>query len=103
MAGASRCTGRCKEIQTCWLIEIGRGVASRLTFNSSNDGFPLWFPNGRRIVFGSEPKGTYDLVVKSLSDGDDEQPLLDNRGTEGSSGMVGPMASSCCTRRCTRR
>ena len=71
-----------------WLIEVGRGVASRLTFNSSNDGFPLWFPNGRSIVFGSEPKGTYDLVVKSLSDGDDEQPLLITGEPKAPSGVV---------------
>ena len=39
-----------------WLIEVGRGVASRFTFNASNDGFPLWSPDGRRIVFGPSPK-----------------------------------------------
>jgi Tol biopolymer transport system component len=59
-----------------WLIEVGRGVASRFTFAASNDGFPLWSPDGRRLAFGSEPKGVYDLVEKPLSGAGDEQPLL---------------------------
>jgi hypothetical protein len=35
-----------------WLIEVGRGVPSRFTFDASADGDPLWSPDGLRV--GSE-------------------------------------------------
>jgi hypothetical protein len=40
-----------------WYIEIARGVRSRLTTNIANDWFPIWSPDGRQMVFGSDRDG----------------------------------------------
>jgi eukaryotic-like serine/threonine-protein kinase len=36
-----------------WQLDFARGVPSRLTFHPSHNMFPLWSPDGTRIVFSS--------------------------------------------------
>jgi Tol biopolymer transport system component len=50
-----------------WVRDLKRGVTSRLTFDAGNDGDPVWSPDGTRIVFSSEPKGSSGLYVKDAS------------------------------------
>jgi Tol biopolymer transport system component len=59
-----------------WLIELGRGVPSRFTFDASADGEPLWSPDGRRVAFRSARSGVMDLFEKPASGAADEQALL---------------------------
>ncbi len=60
-----------------WLIDIGRGLASRFTFNAVIESRPVWSPDGSRVVFGSERiAGVHDLFEKPTSGVTDEQPLL---------------------------
>jgi dipeptidyl aminopeptidase/acylaminoacyl peptidase len=59
-----------------WLIEVGRGVASRFTFDANIDAAPLWSPDGRRVAFRSTRNGAVDLFEKPASGAGDEQPLL---------------------------
>ena len=37
-----------------WVWDIGRNAMTRLTFDPAPDQFPVWTPDGRRIVFGSD-------------------------------------------------
>jgi serine/threonine protein kinase/Tol biopolymer transport system component len=59
-----------------WLIEVGRGITSRLTFDPANDSAPVWSPDGTRIVFRSGRQGKYDLFEKAANGVGDEQLLL---------------------------
>jgi len=44
-----------------WLIDVGRGVPNRYTFDSGADGDPVWSPDGSRVVFRSSRKLVHDL------------------------------------------
>ena len=59
-----------------WMMETGRNVPSRFTFDASGEGHPLWSPDGSRVVFRSLRNGTWDLFEKAASGADDEQSLL---------------------------
>ena len=60
-----------------WLIEIGRGVPTRFTFDASSDGDPVWSPDGSRVVFRSSRKLVVDLFERPASGVGAEQPLLE--------------------------
>ena len=47
-----------------WVVDVGRGTASRATTDASFDRFPLWSPQGDRLVFQSNRLGVYDLYEK---------------------------------------
>jgi len=48
-----------------WVMDIARGVRTRLTFDPAVDILPVWSPDGSHIVFSSNRKGYYDLYVKN--------------------------------------
>jgi Tol biopolymer transport system component len=55
--------------QDLWLAELATGVASRLTFDRGNDTYPVWSPNGRRIVFASDREGGVPHLYQKRVDG----------------------------------
>ena len=61
--------------QDIWSIEVARGTPRRLTFDPANDIYPIWSPDGSRIVFGSNRDGTVNLYQK-LSSGAGNDELL---------------------------
>src|SRR5262249_47174566 len=44
-----------------WLYDAARGVPTRFTFDAAVDFRPVWSPDGNRIVFNSDRKGTRNL------------------------------------------
>jgi len=40
-----------------WLHDLARGTASRFTFNSYNNQYPVWSPDGSHIAFSSSRDG----------------------------------------------
>jgi serine/threonine protein kinase/Tol biopolymer transport system component len=40
-----------------WTIEVAGGATSRLTSNPANDWFPVWSPDSKQILFGSDRQG----------------------------------------------
>jgi dipeptidyl aminopeptidase/acylaminoacyl peptidase len=51
-----------------WLLDIGRGTLTRLTFEGSYNGGTAWTPDGKRIAFGSDRAGPRNLFWQ-LADG----------------------------------
>ncbi len=63
--------------QDLWLVELARGVASRFTFDPGNDIYPVWSPDGSRIVFGSDrDSGVYHLYQKRADGVGIEEPVV---------------------------
>ena len=59
-----------------WLLDLGRGVFSRFTFDAGVDDGPVWSPDSRQIAFRSNRKGVYDMYVKSAIGPGSEELLL---------------------------
>ncbi len=59
-----------------WLLDLGRGVLSRFTFDAAGDLWATWSPDGRRIAFRSNRKGVYDLYWKPAIGPGSEELLL---------------------------
>ncbi|MBV8906709.1 MAG: protein kinase, partial [Acidobacteriia bacterium] len=58
-----------------WIYDLARGVRTRFTFDPADDRTPVWSPDGRTIVFGSQRKGPADVYRKS-ADGSGSEELL---------------------------
>ena len=65
-----------------WLLEMGRGILSRFTFDPATEARPVWSPDGSQIVFYSNRKGAFDLYQKSSAGTEDEQLLLESPATK---------------------
>jgi eukaryotic-like serine/threonine-protein kinase len=54
---ATRLFDRESRSRDIWTLEIARGLATRFTFDPGNENFPIWSPDGSRIVYiSSNPK-----------------------------------------------
>ena len=58
-----------------WLLELARGTSTRFTSDPGWDAFPMWSPDGKRIIFTSNRSGTYDLYQKAVNSTGDEELL----------------------------
>jgi Tol biopolymer transport system component len=49
-----------------WILDPARGTSSRLTFDPASDLWPIWSPDGSRILFTSDrgPQGKYSIFEK---------------------------------------
>jgi Tol biopolymer transport system component len=59
-----------------WLLDIGRGVKTRFTFDNSVDNGPIWSPDGKNIIFSSNRNGHFDLFEKNTNGAMDEKILF---------------------------
>jgi len=55
-----------------WLLDLSRDTSTRFTFGSATDWFPVWSPDGSRIIFRSGN----DLYQKSTSSVKDAELVL---------------------------
>jgi hypothetical protein len=59
-----------------WLVDVGRSVTSRLTFDPGNDIYPIWSPDGVWIMFGSDRDGVFNLYQKRADGTGNEERVL---------------------------
>jgi Tol biopolymer transport system component len=59
-----------------WLLDATR--STRFTFDPSLDRFPIWSPDGSRIVFDSNRKGHRDLYLKPSNGAGNEELLVES-------------------------
>jgi dipeptidyl aminopeptidase/acylaminoacyl peptidase len=59
-----------------WLMDIARSTLRRLTSGPSHDSLPVFSPDGSRIAYASDPKGTLWDVFERRSDGTGAEKLL---------------------------
>jgi Tol biopolymer transport system component len=52
-----------------WVMELGRGVLTRLTFDSANETFPIWSPDGKWIMFASDRDDGWWQLYRHRADG----------------------------------
>jgi len=62
-----------------WLIDLLRGGSTRFTFGLSADSNPVWSPDDRRIVFGSNLGGVMNLYQKDSSGSGVQEALLKSK------------------------
>ncbi len=59
-----------------WLYDVARGIRTRFTFDPATENFPVWSPDGSRIVFASTRKGQEDIYQKAATGAAAEEVLL---------------------------
>ncbi len=59
-----------------WVFDILRGLPTRFTFDPSIDQFPVWSPDGSRIIFSSNRGGHIDLFQKTTGGAGIEELLI---------------------------
>ena len=64
-----------------WILDLGRGALSRFTTHPANEIFPIWSPDGKRILFDSNRNGAYALYEKA-TDGTAEERLVLDKGAQ---------------------
>jgi hypothetical protein len=61
-----------------WLYEFGRKVMTRLTVEPGIDNFPLWSPDGRRLLFSALRGGPRNLYVKQVGGNGSEERITES-------------------------
>ena len=63
-----------------WIFDLADGGQTRFTFDSANEVFPIWSPDGARIAFSSNRSGQVNMYQKlSNGSGNEEQILVSDQ------------------------
>ena len=84
-----------------WLLDGAR--TSRFTFDAAADDFPVWSPDGTRIVFRSTRTGPVDLYQKLTSGAGVEERLVASDQTQDPHAAGRRTVASCSITASTRR
>jgi len=64
-----------------WVIDVARGVPSRITFAPSREWNPIWSPDGSKLAFGSVRNGSH-TYQKSAAGVGEETPMFKSDKSE---------------------
>jgi eukaryotic-like serine/threonine-protein kinase len=59
-----------------WLLDLFRDQQTRLTYGPNRNTFPIWAPDGNRILFSSNQTGRYDMFERRSDSTGSEVPVL---------------------------
>jgi serine/threonine-protein kinase len=62
-----------------WIWEFARATLTRLTFDPQIDIYPVWTPDGRRIVFGSTRTGLMSVYARAADGTGADEPVFRGR------------------------
>jgi Tol biopolymer transport system component len=62
-----------------WIVDLARGLRSRLTFGGGNEASAVWSPDGSSVAYGSNRTGTMNLYRRASSGGGGEEVVLANQ------------------------
>jgi Tol biopolymer transport system component len=62
--------------QDVWILDVNRGVPTRFTFGAGIEAFPVWSPDGNRVVFQSNRNGSLDLFERAANGISDEREFF---------------------------
>jgi dipeptidyl aminopeptidase/acylaminoacyl peptidase len=65
-----------------WVLDIARNTSTRLTSDPALDVYPVWSPDGSRIVFASNRDGPFNLYQKASTGAGEEELLLRSNGNK---------------------
>ena len=65
-----------------WILDAKSGNRMRVTFDPGNEVSPIWSPDGRRLAYGSNRRGPYDLYTKDLDSGEEKVVLQAQSGSQ---------------------
>jgi serine/threonine protein kinase/Tol biopolymer transport system component len=63
-----------------WLLEIGTGRRTRLTFGPERSDWPIWSPDSRLLVFASPGRGPTRMLFQVVADGSTKPEALAESG-----------------------
>jgi eukaryotic-like serine/threonine-protein kinase len=61
-----------------WVLDVARGVRTRLTFGPVSNNYPVWSPDGKWIAYSSERNGRHHVYRKASDGSGAEELLLDD-------------------------
>ncbi len=65
-----------------WVLEMTRGVKTRLTNDVASEGNPVWSPNSSAILFSSDRSGNRDIYLTRSDGGGEVQALMSGPSDE---------------------
>jgi Tol biopolymer transport system component len=60
-----------------WVCDLERKLRTRFTFDPTNDWYPAWSPDGRKIAFASARNGSDGIWIKKVGGSEDAELLLE--------------------------
>src|SRR5262249_42224694 len=63
-----------------WLYDVASGTTSPFTFDPTADNFPVWSPDGSRIVWASDREQGYSFYQKAANGTGQDEVLLKSSG-----------------------
>jgi Tol biopolymer transport system component len=63
-----------------WVMDVARGVTSRVTAGPGDERNPVWSPDGRSLAFSALEDGETEMRLKGLRPSDPETVLADSPG-----------------------